>query len=513
MDAKRFGVAWAVLLISTLAFAGCEDSGNAANSDGGGTDTGSQEGTDSETMADSSDAGSGEGGSETEIDTGTDTGSSDDGGFDLEITAETLCAEVARVMCHNMFACCTSQEIKAELGVELAPSETECRRDMKLHCELSWVELFFALDAGTVILDSTSAEECFSRYVAPKDGCFLLSKTPFDSDACGDWIEGNQAIGESCLEDYECGDENAFCGVNGVCTPYALEGEMCSSTVGCAPDLYWLNAGNKPRQGTCNVPSECRRYLQEDESCRPWRGDHCASGLSCQDYSSAWPNEPSPGTCQPAHKKAGEPCTANAECISNECIPGICGDGRTCFTDGDCRGTCTFDPIPCSNDADCSGVASRCELADNPCSSNLECGLSHCVSNPSQICGTFEFPNCPAYCSKSGKPCNMPSDCGKVCEGDPGFTPCNSNADCAGTCLLGRGSCQGDENCPQGDICIPTPCVAEGTCEADECRADRCVSSVCEGASSCQGPPTCAEKLHQIDYCELGLSLGNASFL
>ncbi len=523
MSSKRFVWVSAALLSSAIGFLGCEDSGGAKKSEGTGTLStdsllDSQSDTATEPVSTDSAGDSGEDpapSTESETGTGLDTGSSDEGGLDLEITAESLCAEVARVMCHDMFACCMAQEIEAKLGVELAPGEAQCHRDMKLHCELAWVELFFALDAGTVSLDSASAEACFSQYVAPKNDCFVLSPAPFDAAPCREWIAGNQAIGESCAEDYECGDADAFCGVNGQCTLYALEGDMCSPSVGCAPGLYWLSAANNPKEGVCDEPAPCRMYLTEDEECRPWRGEHCGSGLTCEGYVGGWPDEPSPGICAATRKQAGEPCASDGDCVSNECIPGLCGDGRSCFKDDGCKGACTMDSIPCGDDADCAEVGSVCELAQIPCPGGWECGSSRCVTNPTDgidsMCGSFEFPSCPSYCAGSGKKCDSSADCGKVCEGS--LTACGSNADCAGTCLLGRGDCRGDGECSQGDICIPTLCVDEGACQEDECRPDRCVSSVCEGASVCQGTPACAEKLYEVDYCELGLSLGDASFI
>ena len=138
-----------------------------------------------------------------------------------------------------------------------------------------------------------------------------------------------------------CKIGEAYCKLNpekltGVCTPLLSEGEKCSLESG-SPFI----SNSTPRCGDglyCSLPEGvCKKIPSEGEECE----EICMEGLSCVR-----------GKCIKP-KENGGTCLLNEECVSKNCVNGICkpkkvGIGGSCATDDDCSNSNCRGGICCS---------------------------------------------------------------------------------------------------------------------------------------------------------------------
>ncbi|MCP4675682.1 MAG: hypothetical protein GY854_09290 [Deltaproteobacteria bacterium] len=382
----------------------------------------------------------------------------------VNVTNDNLCAEIAEVRCHNIFLCCTGNEIENEFGVKITTSEGECRRDMKLECEKTNAELLYALEIGTVSLSTTDAQSCLNSMIAPNDTCFPYSSNPSYIDTCsGELISGHQAGGQACLFDFECVTD-AYCAADRKCMAYPTLGQSCASASICATGLY---CGTNPT----TYERECMKQLGTGQGC-DW-GSQCGTDLYCKenelggdadadvdsdidgdvdgdaDGDADWHM----GECT-AKKEIGDSCDGNQICKSGKCLPGMCDDGlRTCFSDEDCTGECEETGLECASNDDCRGT----------------------------------------------------------CEGSA-YNTCDEHADCQGTCELSFDSCFESDDCPGECAATGAYCTSDYQCESitvgDTCEHETCEPGVCDfelcvGMGKCNGTPSCAETYGIDNYCLL----------
>lgn len=309
-------------------------------------------------------------------------GDSEDGAAPkVSVTDQNLCSEVAQVLCHNIFQCCTGAQIEDDFGLEITNTENECRRDIELQCEETNAELLYSIQGGTVALDRTKANTCLKSVIV-KDQCFVVLSEPMDLTACADMFIGQQAEGKDCPFGWECAD-NLYCAKNSKCHSLPGVDEACPSNA-CAEGLY------------CEYDTEAG-----ERSCQPLKksGQKCSLGQLCEtalfcDYDA----QALEGTCS-ARQAAGEPCESNSQCLSSECLPGLCDNGDECFTDDDCGGQCATSGASCYNDYDCDGL---CELSGSSCESQYDCDYLNdeaCLNEACQpgscngqpVCGQYHY--------------------------------------------------------------------------------------------------------------------------
>ena len=157
-------------------------------------------------------------------------------------------------------------------------------------------------------------------------------------------------IGGSCGKvpdensDTFCKMGEAYCKLNpekltGVCTPILSEGEKCSPESGSL--FIDTPTTDTPRCGEglyCSLPEGiCRKIPSEGQECE----GICMEGLSCVQ-----------GKCVKP-KENGGTCLLNEECVSRNCVNGICrptkeGIGGSCTTDDDCLNSNCRGGICCS---------------------------------------------------------------------------------------------------------------------------------------------------------------------
>jgi hypothetical protein len=379
-----------------------------------------------------------------------------------------LCEEIAKVMCYDIFECCTFSDIEEKFGVEAFLTESSCRRDVQLLCENELASLRYLLVEGTVVADAARISECLADLLV-EEICFPFTTDPSTVfTVCSEELfTGTIAEGGDCLFDVECAGE-AYCAANRKCKNYPTVGQPCTASEGCSTDLY------------CGLDPEgervCMAYQSEGGSCSPiYPVVHCAHDLYCE-----WDSESETGTCR--RKKAiGEPCREDEPCLDGECLVGTCDDGRECYGDGDCTGTCDVSGGTCSSDDDCGGY---CEVSGGYCSEDADC---------------------PGSCAISGGYCDEDWDCHSegTCA-DSGAT-CWDEWGCTsyGTCSVSGYECFSDWECEEDEECIPDEeCVPS---DSDSCEFESCELETCLNASACGGR-LCVESWGILDYCELGLN-------
>jgi len=274
-----------------------------------------------------------------------------DDAITVNATQDNFCDQIAQVACHNMYQCCTEGEIESRLNVSEPRTELQCRADFSLRCDRSAADLKDSLAAGRVTFDATKLDACLNSIVAPTDVCSdVVMELPWKT-ACKDsaWV-GTVATGGACLFDFDCtGAPDSFCGPNQKCQMKPTAGFPCGT--GCASAYY------------CGTNNTCAPRLAEGAPCTGTT--QCAKDLYC-DTTQTMP------VCA-GRKGAGEACTSNLGCVSNECIPGTCmGTSQQCYTDTQCNSRCANNGAFCTTAYNCG--AGNCSISGISCSSDLTCG-------------------------------------------------------------------------------------------------------------------------------------------
>jgi hypothetical protein len=273
-----------------------------------------------------------------------------------------------------------------------------------------------------------------------------------DSGKDAETSTGPQELGTQCRVDAEC--KSRLCGSSTILTSTITQttGPICTTpccTSGeCAPSFVCFNGGTgggycvpaklaqrtPPASGgktggvNCAVSTECRSGLCDKPDGGQGRClDTCCSAGECggtstcrlKGVSAPGPShdvwvcaQPEPG----AVKIAGEQCSVNGDCASDNCI-GISGPSRICRP-------------PCSNTASCKAVAGFTN--------------GHCLygSSPPSDYFKFCFSGTTAGDSPAGAACTDDSTCqSDYCDGDL--------KKCANVCAR-------DSDCAASEACRPS---------------------------------------------------------
>lgn len=372
--------------------------------------------------------------------------------FDSNPTPDNACAEIAEVICHNSFQCCTGEDLEDYFGIELTTSEGDCRHDVELMCESTYAKQLDSLAAGRVTLNTEVLKQCLIDMIAPDDVCFPYEAIEPDAvercDSVHNMLTGKVAVGNGCIIDEDCVGE-AYCAENQKCKDLLGAGQTCVSDLDCKEVLHCA-------YNEAAVEMRCTKDIPMGGDCGD-SGD-CEEGLFCQQRAESANIDLSYGNCR-APAANGAECKQSAGCASSNCLPGTCGDGSSCESDAHCTGTCSESETLCATAEDCGGSCQGGYYADYPCSGSSECGSA---------------------CSLSGYSCIDGTDCGLVCVSDTGIPTtlsCDTTTECEGYYGVGY------------------------TCDAQTCDAGTCESTeTCEGATQCSGR-VCAENYQVRDYC------------
>jgi hypothetical protein len=276
----------------------------------------------------------------------------EEGDPDVSVTQNNLCDEMAEVLCHNIFECCTGSQIEEDFGLEITTTKKTCRRDVALQCEEGNALLLYAISAGTVAIERDKANTCLKDLVV-RDQCFMVIDEPTDRTACSEMIRGLQEEGKDCPMGFECA-EDLYCAADGKCRKLPGKGEKCPSYA-CAKNLYCGYDGESSERKCLTLKK---------------KGESCPSSLACEPpLYCEYGEDHTQGTCQ-SLKEVGEPCKASSECNSYKCIPGMCDNGQACFVGSDCQGQCASSGQPCNSSYDCAGV---CEVSGDSCEDDFDC--------------------------------------------------------------------------------------------------------------------------------------------
>jgi hypothetical protein len=321
--------------------------------------------------------------------------------------------------------------------------------------------------------DTNPANACVGNYAC--DGAGHCDKR--DGQTC---VDGAECLTGNCVDGYCC---DTAC--TGTCKSCAIAGSLgtCANLPAWSPDNY--------PAGTCVSPSSCD------------------GGGGCK-------------------KNNGQACSLGSECVSTNCVDGVCcnsGCTTTCYS---CAvsgsvGTCTLVPNgqqdgypanACTGSNACDGAGTCRALGGQTCSLPSECLSGNCVDG---YC-------CDTACTDTCKGCNVLGSVG-TCTNLPVWSPDNFPTDtCVGNFACdGSGHCekQNGQTCTAGGECVSTNCVdgyccdtaCTGTCKScavagnlgtctnlaawvpDNYPANTCVApSSCDGSGHCKknNGQTCA---------------------
>lgn len=337
------------------------------------------------------------------------------------------------------------------------------------------------------------------------DGDLPVDGNECTQDICTNGTPSNPPVpaGDPCSTGVCNGDASA---------PACVE---CASNADCAMgqicDTVTWTCDNGQGQG-CVSPSDCFSGFCVDGVCCD--GACAATCFACDlpgsvGSCSAVPfnvdvdNECAAGACDgmgACKLSDGQVCGAGGDCLSDECVDGVCCDGPCSGTCEACNisgsvGACAFVPFGIDLDNECA--AGACDGAGQ-CKLDLGqgCGVpSQCLSNfcadglccDSACSGVCEACSAAGVCTPFANgtdpdnECNMPA--ADVCNGasacrcvDGQINGAETDTDCGGgTC----GTCMNGQSCTIASDCM------SGVCSGGTCQAPACGDGVVNGAESC----------------------------
>ncbi|HVU51172.1 MAG TPA: hypothetical protein VHL80_10825 [Polyangia bacterium] len=307
--------------------------------------------------------------------------------------------------------------------------------------------------------------------------------------ACAPVAAGTAAPSSFCTDQgaSTCGT-NGKCDGAGGCQKYA-NGTSCSSPV-CVTGALALTLGGTCSGGACSAGTQ------------PCNGFKCTGGATCPTAcagqgdcdATAYYCTAVGGVCA-LKGGPGATCTAGLQCLSGNCVDGVCCGSPSC---GSCQacdvaphaGTCwplgagAPDPkgvcadnlaASCGTNGKCDGAGGCQKYADG-----TKCSSQVCTSGALSL--TLDGACAGGTCSAATQSCN-----GYKCTGG---TACPT-------------TCAGDGDCdPSGYYCSGGACTAKaaqgGACTADkQCLGtNKCVDGVCCGSASCGSCQACNVAMH-----------------
>jgi hypothetical protein len=236
--------------------------------------------------------------------------------------------------------------------------------------------------------------------------------------------------------------------------------------------------------GACATPTtgSCSPYVCGVAACKTTcAGDgDCVPPFTCQGTA---------GSMSCALKKNGLACTAFGQCISGNCVDGVCCGTASCLPcqacnlsgTGVCAPVAAGTPAPasfCSDQGATScGTNGKCDGAGacQPYPTGTSCSQASCPAGASSLtlAGTCQGGVCAKPTSACAPYfCNGVNACQTMCGSD---TDCQNGSYCTGV----------------GGACVPTKANGQSCGGGDQCTSTFCVDGVCCNKSSCGSCEAC----------------------
>jgi hypothetical protein len=249
-----------------------------------------------------------------------------------KFSENNLCLETARMLCNDVYTCCTQTQIEERFNYQIASKHSDCMRDVERACTRGWHPYLAALELGTAVFDTEATNACWNDRFRPLDTCVSYTDLETYEDPCEDFggdllaLTGLVEVGGDCFAPIEC-EDGTYCDMTrNLCAPLPKEGEPCYWAGGgrrlCADGFHCENVGGWVCLPDLLAGEECSNLSQ------------CAQGHYCN-------TDPEPPLATPVcalRKTDGEECNPDvySEC-ENTCLTGLCSDE---ITDG---GVCELD--------------------------------------------------------------------------------------------------------------------------------------------------------------------------
>jgi hypothetical protein len=355
---------------------------------------------------------------------------------------------------------------------------------------------------GQVRCSSTSYQRCVGGQWATERECGALG--------CDVALEGcRRSAGQACNSSAECGEGACRETANGarvcctaacdtacrVCTAAGtacqfLPDDAACGTISCPGDSTCRDypnsvSANRCRAGSCGAPADLCSFTSRNE------GQSC-SGTSLCDGA---------GDCSVQKGALGATCSSNIECLSGQCVDGVCCESA-------CNGPCMA----------CNSGTGRCDVM--PADDNA-CPVVACDDGPEcSQASPITTRRCQAVgqCKDSRQCSPMPSPRGTACDQELStIRLCNGSGSCvdptvscgASSCAINEDtvcchaqnangvltpSCVAPANCPFG----PTGGVGMSRvfCDNDnDCRTGNacCLSFSSSSSVNCLAPSSCRD--------------------
>ncbi|MFO0619142.1 MAG: proprotein convertase P-domain-containing protein [Polyangiaceae bacterium] len=270
----------------------------------------------------------------------------------------------------------------------------------------------------------------------------------------------------------------AFYPASTQCAPSSCVGSTFSPADSCNGMGACVDSGSMSCNGyICNgVTGTCLSSCLGDAD--------CAAGNFCTFTSQCIPKQAD-----------GASCSLAKQCVSNNCVDGVCCGCASCGTCQACNvagslGACANVPSGQADVGTCSGQnvcdgAGGCVKADGAgCAANGECLNNHCVDGT--CCNSTCNSLCQA-CSAAKKGTGTDGVCGNIANnGDPdgeciGAFACNGSGGCQSCADNAKDGSETDIDC--GSPSCPKCALGKMCMSNTDCLSNVCVASVCTNAT------------------------------
>ncbi|MDI3291309.1 MopE-related protein [Polyangium sp. 15x6] len=343
---------------------------------------------------------------------------------------------------------------------------------------------------------------------------------PKNEKDCSPYACVSNGCKSSCVTDGECANGN-FCETP-QCQPKRQAGANCTAANQCL--------SGSCVDGVCCLTNCAGTCL----ACNiPGSLGTCTAITANQDPA----NECNPGSCDgggQCQKSNGASCSNNAQCVSGNCVDGVCcnttcvGTCLACSLSGSV-GTCTNIPANADPDSECNpgacnGLGDCQGVVATTCTQPSDCASGFCVDG--YCCNEACTGACEA-CSGLVKGEGQNGTCGPIKAGLDPASECNPGA-CNGAkaCQSNNGaSCTQNSQCASGNcvdgVCCNLACTGScqacnvqnnvGTCvniPGNQDPANECNPGSCNGLGQCQvdlGAPCSSADQCTSGFCADGV--------
>jgi hypothetical protein len=317
---------------------------------------------------------------------------------------------------------------------------------------------------------------CGSSTCGTCQACNVVGK----AGSCSNVAAGDAEPHTRCTPQPPCGNTGA-CNGGGACEQasagVSCGAASCSGTTS-TPVSHCTGAG------ACATPmtSSCSPYVCGATACKTGcAGDgDCIAPFTCQGAA---------GSMSCALKKNGLTCQSGGQCISGNCVDGVCCGAPSCAPCQACNlagdGSCA--PVAAGTAAPAAFCADQ---GASTCGTNGKCdGHGGCQGYADgTVCSPATCPASSPTLTKAGACLN--GSCVKPTQGCAPYF-CNGVSACQATCGSKSDCAQGYYCTGVGGMCLQQKDNGQPCMTGDECSSTFCVDNVCCGSQSCPSCKAC----------------------